>query len=432
MTSRFAGQWMAVAAVLALALVAPRPALAMPKYEKDFSAHVSLEQEYTDNLRLSSQNGGEEYINAVRPGFSVAAVSEASGIKADYDFAARYYWKMADEFIEHNARGNVWQQWENLRFDSGGSFSRSEYPIELRSGSQAIVGLRDTVSPYYRAGATPGFSWLFGAERFLRVGYNWSSYWSNDRRYQNSQQNAPNATLTYGLNQWNVVTLGYTFERASFSEGTFSNTRSFHADRANGAFTHRLSEVLNATASYSYGNIDFKVGPGYRTHNGTLGTSWQASEHTAVNLSAGYFLIDRGTAGSSKGPVINGSVTRAIPQGSLSLAGNYGFGEDYYSSENLGPYKYWSVDAHGSYELAERLSADATAGFHRNQYVLRGRTDDYWTAGAGLSYLLRPWLKGRASWAYNSYDSSAGAGFTGRLWDFNVNTYLLGLTATYD
>lgn len=422
--------WPAVAALLLAALL-PRPAAALPQYEKDFEAHLGLEQEYTDNLQLMTVQGGEDFISSLRPGFSLSAVSEKSGVKLAYDFAYSQYWKLDDGFTRHNAQGNVWQEWEHWRFDCTGAFSRQEYPLEVSPETGVILGLRDTVSPYYRTGATPGLSYQFGEERFVRAGYNYNAYWSNDPRFQNSEMSSPNVNLTYGLDRFNVLQVGYTYETSNFSQGTFSNMSDFVAHRPSGSFTHRFNPRLELTTSYAYSNLAFDTGGGYKTHTATLGATYALSEQTSMSLSAGYYQINL-NGQTQDGPVLNGSLTRRFSRGEVTLSGDWGFGEDYYTSENLGVYKYWSGRASASYQLAEYLKADAGGSYRSSDYVLEGRTDDYWNATAGLTWDVRPWLKARAAYYRTNYETVSGTGFLGRTWDFTVNNYSISLTATYD
>ncbi len=420
----------AVLFIGALLFAQAAPALALPAYKTEISARLGLEQQYTDNLQLMSITGGEDFISSVRPGFSAAATSPESGAKLDYDFGWSRYWKLDDEFLSHRGRGNVWQQWEHVRFDAAGSFSREEYPIELSPETGAITGLRDVVSPYYRAAATPGVAYQLGEERSLRAGYNYSSYWSNDPRFQNSAMHAPNVTLGYALDKFNVIDLGYTYERGLFSAGRVSNIPDFTTHRANGSYTRRYSPHLDLNAAYAFSDLDFQGGAGYRTHQATLGTNYGFSENLSISLNAGYYLIDQGGR-QLDGPVLNGLITKTFPGGQVQVAGDYGFGEDYYSAENLGVYEYWGGRVSGSYQVAERLKADANGSWRRNEYALEGRTDEYWSAGAGLSWLLRPWLSARAAYSHTDFRSEAPTSFTGRIWNFRTNSVLVGLTATY-
>lgn len=428
--TRNGATWLA-ATILLGALLESQTALALPQYEKEFSARLSVEQEYTDNVILVTPVGGEDFISTIRPGFSLAAVSEESGLKLDYDFGYSRYWELEQGFTEHDARGNLWQEWEHLHFDASGSFLRQEYPIELAPETAAIIGLRGNVSPYYRANATPGVAYEFGEERFLRAGYNYAAYWSEDRRFQDSEMNAPNVSLTYALNKFNVLDLGYTYERGSFSMGTFSNTSDLTAHRASGGYTYRFSPHLDLNASYAFKDLRFESDTGYQTHRATLGTSYGLAEDLTLSLAAGYYLID--LEGQTKsGPALSGEVTKKFSRGQVTLGGDWGFGEDYYGAENLGVYEYWSGRASASYKLSEYLTFDARGGYQSNDYALLGRTDDYWSAGGGLSWLIRPWLSARASYLHTDYMSKVGAGFTGQVWNFTVNSYLLSLTTTYD
>lgn len=412
--------------------LAPGAAGAWPLYQKDFQARLTLEQEYTDNLQLLTVTGDEDFVSSINPGLSLSAVSEESGVKLDYDFGYSQYWRLDDSFTRHNGRGSVWQEWEHWRFDATGSYSRQEYPIEVSPETGTILGLRDTVSPYYRTSATPGLAYEFGEERFIRAGYNYQAYWSNDQRFQDSELHAPNISATYALDTFNILQANYSYQQGNFSFGTFSNTSDFVAHRAGGSYTRRFNPRLDLTVAYNYGELEFDTGTGYRTHQATVGTNYAVTEDTTVALSAGYYQIDLGGGQTHEGPVLNGSLSRAFPRGRVSLSGEYGFGEDYFSSENLGVFEYWTGRLSASYELTEYLTADASGGYRNNDYQLEARTDEYWNAGAGLSWLARPWLTARAAYRHTNFTSETGAGFTGRAWDFDVNTYSLSLTATYD
>jgi hypothetical protein len=390
-----------------------------------------MDQEYTDNLFLMTALGGEDFVSTLRPGFSAAAGSERSGCSADYDFGYSRYWRLREGFTEHNARGNLWHEWEFLRFDATGHFVRREYPIEFAPGTGAVLSLRNAVSPYYRAGATPGLAYEFGEERSIRVGYDYESYWSHDARFQDSAMNSPNVALTCGLDAFNVIGLSYAHERGSFSAATFSATPDFLAHRVGAQFTHRLSPHTDAVVSYRLTDLAFDTGTGYRTHQATLGTHWDLSELTTLGLAGGYFLIDR-PGSRQDGPLLSAEVVRELYRGHLSAGGEWGFGEDYFSSENLGVYTYWNARLGADYQLREHLRAGASGTYQSNDFSLVGRTDDYWSATGNLSWLIEPWLTARLSYSHTRYRSFASSQFRGQVWDFAVNSLLLNLTSTFE
>jgi hypothetical protein len=406
-------------------------AKAAPKQGRSLDGHVTVEQSYTDNLNLATTRGGEDFLTKVRPGFSLAADSPAQGAVVNYDFGLSRYWKLDEQFTSHELRGKLWQGWEHVRLDAAGGFSRQESPIEVSPETGAVLGLRNAVKPYYRANGAPGVTYEFGPGCSVRAGYNYSTYWGDDVRFQNSQMNSPNVSVAYALDPFNVVRANYAYELGSFSRGGgLFPTSNFAAHRGGASYTRKVDTQLDVTAACSISDLSYGSGTGYQTDQLTLGTSYGFSESLKGSLSAGYYYVDKQGQGRS-GPNISGTLTKIFPRGRVSVSGERGVGEDYYSAENLGLYDFWGGRIGATLQLAERLAGHLAAGWRRSDFFSRGRTDDSWNAGGGLSWVISPWLTGRADYSHTVQQSAATAGFQGILWNFTANTVTFGLAATY-
>ncbi|MFH0810748.1 MAG: outer membrane beta-barrel protein [Pseudomonadota bacterium] len=423
-------------------------AFALPEAKKDFSAHLSLEQEYVDCLQLS-RGHGEEYISTISPGFSLSALTEASGCKLEYDLGWARYWRLNNNFVQHAAHGALWQQWEHLRFDAQGEFSRQEQNLELDPDTLTPKSIRDSVSPYYRAGASPTLSYEFGKDRSLSLGYNWATYYNDNPRFQDSEISSPEITLDYAFNPFHSARLFYAYERGDFSGGTaLSHAPDYKAHRAGGSYTYRMTDHANLSAAYSLSDLDAHDGTGYRLHNAALGLDYAVADDLALGCKLGYYLMDQTywktthllphvdwlhlADGNKSGPQIEGKLIKTFPKGTLTVTGQYGTGEDWGNAENLGIYEYWGGGVLASHALGQHLSASANAGYRRISYAQAERKDDNWSGGCGLSWTIRPWLTGALDYSHTDCQSDTGRWYSGQRWDFAVNTCLARLTAIYE
>jgi len=58
-----------------------------------FHPYISLKEEYSDNLNLTSTNKKEDYITTVQPGIKFSNMDKRSGVDLDYSLGAVFYGK---------------------------------------------------------------------------------------------------------------------------------------------------------------------------------------------------------------------------------------------------------------------------------------------------------------------------------------------------
>src|SRR3989304_3055114 len=70
---------------------------------KQFHPYISIKEEYTDNLNLTSENELNDSITTIQPGFKFLNMDETSGIDMDYMIGLVYYRNNSDlNYVSHN------------------------------------------------------------------------------------------------------------------------------------------------------------------------------------------------------------------------------------------------------------------------------------------------------------------------------------------
>jgi uncharacterized protein (PEP-CTERM system associated) len=128
------------------------------------SPAVSLEQSYSDNAKLTSDDEESESITILRP--SISAYREGARASVDFNYAPeyRYYWDDTedDELVNFlRAEGNVELLEDHVFLDGWGTADLTTITSTAGSGINGVTGLDDTTE-VYSAGISPYFKTRMG------------------------------------------------------------------------------------------------------------------------------------------------------------------------------------------------------------------------------------------------------------------------------
>jgi uncharacterized protein (PEP-CTERM system associated) len=143
-------------------------------------------------------------------------------------------------------------------------------------------------------------------------------------------------------------------------------------------------------------------------HSGGAGLDLEVTENSSLSLSGGYYYrdLERGDNNDS----LFGSLlfSQIFARGFLDLEAATGYREQYIQAENLGFTEYYRASASLNYQLLEKLTANISGFFQRDEYIDTEpeRDDDTWQGRIGLHYLLLPWLSSSLSYVHRRVDSN--------------------------
>jgi hypothetical protein len=224
-------------------------------------------------------------------------------------------------------------------------------------------------------------------------------------------ENAANALLSFRFNIHNGIDVFYEHVNYEYGE-TFppEPDRDFDGDEARGRYTYYFDPRTSAFVDYRFYHRNFEretvFFPDYVVHDPRLGFSRDLYENVTLTASAGYAVRDaddKKKEGTFSG---RGDFSAQYKRLTVSLLGEAGFGEDFFSAETFGFYEFWRAGFNGKFELLERLWAEGYFFIERDRYADIGRADRYLNVRGLLSYQFLKWFFFSVEYTYNNRDSN--------------------------
>ena len=417
---------LALIIILALPSVLGFPIIADAATRKTLTPRVSLQEQYDDNIYLEADNEDSDWITLVSPGISLALEGPDTTMNLDYEAGFSFYQDDTDmNSTRHQAQGD-WNQrlTPSVMLQASDAFVRSEEPLVETAGQ--IKEIRTERSIYYRNDGQASVSCDFGAEDQVTAGYR--NRYLNDGSSLDEDSQGHEGFL--GLDKWfsSHYGIGMTF---SYNRGHFEQTHDFDAYQGGLTLNYRprLSRRLYGRYNLLYHDFEPAEADDYRIHHGALGLVLTLGYDTDLNLEGGYFVQDYLNGDQTEGGTFNGGLSTRIKSVSLNLGGSSGYDEDYFSSENLGFYKFRRVSGSVKYLITDSFYAFGTASYSWQEFfgtdTHRDRKDEVWHTSAGLSLSFWQWLTLSLE-GTNSKRDSDDPGM-----DFEDNRGLLRLTVSY-
>lgn len=394
---------------------------------KTLTPRISLQQQYDDNIYLEPENEDSDWITLVSPGISFALEGPDTTMNLDYEAGFSFYQDDSDmNSTRHQAQAD-WNQrlTPSVRFQASDAFVRSEEPFVETAGR--IKEIRTERSIYYRNDGQASVSCDFGAEDQVTAGYR--NRYLNDGSSLDEDSQGHEGFL--GLDKWfsSHYGIGMTF---SYNRGHFEQTDDFDGYQAGLTLNYRPRLSRRLYGRYNFLYHDFEPPEGdddYRIHHGALGVILTLGHDSDFNLEGGYFVQDYLNGDQMEGGTFSGSLSTRIQSVSLSLGGSGGYDQDYFSSENLGFYRFRQVSGSVKYLITDSLYAFGAANYSWQEFfgadTRRDRRDEVWYRSAGLSLSFWQWLILSLEGTHSKRDSDDPA------MDFTDNRVMLRLTASY-
>ncbi len=406
--------------VLSLALLSGSARAESKQFQ--WSTRISVSEEYDDNIFLAPNDEEDDWITSVTPGLTLAVMMKETEVRLDYDLSFEWY-------ATNNEYDDVYQSLtlsglkdipiaEHLTLDLDERFYIAEDPIEP---GEDVTSVRRTRDRYYRNTFRGRINHLFGEEDALYAGAHHILLENDDPDVEDSQGYGPMA----GINYWFNIHHGFGLDYA-YTRGEFDVSEDYDQNLGSIMYTYRFSPKTRTDLTYRYDSFDYK-GPreDYVVHTTTVGLSRDFTDQMSGSISGGYYIQDPDESDDQDGFSGAVSFTRRSEKSTLALAGSTGYRQQFYEAENLGFSKFYAASATLGYQLLERLSANLSGFYARDEYqeTVTDREDKTWGGSAACKWLLLRWLSGSLSYQYRQRDSTNAAD------EYTDNRVMLTLTA---
>jgi len=413
-----------------------------------FHPFISLQEDYSDNINLTSTNRKADFMTTVAPGlrFSTAPIStslipgqfqampvrpgmlitpgrfpqpppapEPWGVDLNYLLGLVSYAQNSQlNYVSHAGTLNTWYSIDpkfTLRLRD--YYIRSENPIEREYAAgvpadQFLIGIQRERAVYSRNVLEPTVEYRFGREDRISLYYRNNIYQTESSSSQNSQENFFNPRLVYWFNIRNGVTLEYGLTR-----GDFQVAPDLWGHMGRARYTYRFSPSTSAFGEYIFIKRDFEPpGIDYNLHTPSIGLEHAFSPTLRARVQGGYYSRIPETGSQNDGITYDLGLTKIIERTSLAFSFQGGYREDFFSSQNFGFTRYYRSIARVSHPFTERTNS-ALSGSYEVIEFSSGQRDNIWRIFGNVSYLALKWLAVSLTLSYLEDDSNvSSAGYS--------------------
>ena len=408
----------------------------------EFLPSISISQEYDDNLYLDDRDETSDYISTASPRGILNLSTQTSQMEIMYSPSFVKYNEMdKHDTTRHSASltftRQINQYWS---INCSERYIKSEEPIE---DIDDVNGFRSGRDSYQRNNGRASFSYLFGAERELSMGYQYSwldnNYGNRDlslpddsiddsERIDNGTTQRPFCNIDYWFNITNGLELDYEFVKAIFwGENAFPENPANYTGHSLGiTYKHRFRQDSIAFVKSAFTERDFDENTSIFSQDDdhiiyelTAGLDRSLSQYYSLAFDIGFFTQINDVRNDESGIIYSLSVIKNMKHGQITVNGAGGWDELYLQGGPQGFSNYWSFLTRLDYQLLEPLTGYMSASFRHD----KDGSDRKWDS-----------LEGRLGLKWNFYDHLSFSldysyaerdGFD----DFQVNRVMLIMSA---
>jgi hypothetical protein len=392
-----------------------------------FHPYVSVEEEYNDNIDLTSKNENEDFITTIRPGLKYSNMDAFSGIDLDYNAGFVFYGKNENlNYISHNGSLNAkYLTKKHINFFLRDSFIRSDDPREREfftplEENKFVLSTNTERNTYWRNVVSPTVEYQFSPQNRVGINYRNNIYKTDSSTPDDSQEDYINPFLTWQFDKKNEIYLEY-----GYTIGNFESSSDFTAHRANARYSYYFRPQSTVFGEYTFTTRNFDPPSiDYDIHEPSIGITYAFNPNFNASAQVGYFVKEPETGSNTDGISYKANVTNRDVKTTYVLNLEGGYNEDYFTSENLGFSRYHRLTGSITHFLAMRTSAGLYGDIERAKFDT-GRKD--WTWGIGGTFSHRPleWLTLSLDVSHRNRDSNISID------DYTENRGILKITATY-
>jgi hypothetical protein len=400
--------------------------------------YISVKEEYSDNLNLTSTDKKEDFFTTVQPGIKFSNMDEMAGVDLDYSLGAVFYSKNSDlNYISHNASLNAkYLTSQHINFYLKESFIRSDDPREQEyftttADNRYVLATQTERAIYWRNVIAPTIEYQFGPENRLGVNYRNNLYRTESASGRDSQENYINPFFSYWFDKQNGISLDYGYTR-----GDFEKDPDLTGHQANARYTNRFSPQSSVFAEYTFSRRTFESpgvnspgvnspGVDYDVHEPAVGITHAFSPTLNASAQVGYFWRQPKTGSGESGFSYKGELTNIDPRTTYKVSLQGGYTEDFFTSENLGFNRYHRLTGSVTHMLDRRISVGGFASIERAEFDQPEHRDTTWGIGGRASYMPLKWLTLALEVSHNDKQSDVS------LYEYTENRGMFTITATY-
>ncbi len=409
-------------------------------YLSKFYPHLTVQEQYSDNLFLSSTNRVSDYLTVISPGIRFSTVTSAqpeAAVDLNYTLGLNFYAKNSDlNYVSHTADLNAWYTYNRrLSLRLREYFIRSENPLERAYYQGALPNEYLPESQggrfiYTRNVVEPSIGYQLGREDRFDLFYRNMFYNNENPQIQDSQENHIRPRLIYWFNMRNGMELETAVTRGEFSKiQVVGQAQDFWSYRPRARYIYRFSprtsvfgELLYEHFNVASPDIDYDI------YNPTIGFSHSFTPTLTVYGQFGYFWQKPQFGEEQTGPSYDAGITQVTPRTTYVLSFRGGYANSFFNSQNSGFVTFNEVLGNITHLLERRLSVGLNGSLNRVEYVdaRPSHTDWIWRIGGRITYLPLRWLSISLDAYHAQNDSDLSTAF-----GYKENRVFLSLTAFY-
>lgn len=400
-------------------------------YVLTYDTHITVTEEYNDNIYQDPDDEVDDFITLVSPGFMSQLLWQKVGLRAAYDLGFSYYDQESDnDSTRHHARvESWWSMSQNTQVSLSDTWIRSE----------DLVDMEDTASEQNRREqydsntASLNMNHRFGERRNISLGYSHTLLNYDSDTSEDNQSHNVNGAFSYFFSRWIGIesSVGYT-------RGLYDVSQDFDEWIGVLRLVKVLSRQTEVNVAYSHsimtwdrsGGIDIEND--YQVYNPSVGIRHTTRNDATMDLNIGYFVQDIEDQHNEKGLTFDGNIgkTWTFRRGMVQLEATSGYEESQLRSENLGFTVYYGANASGLYTISREISMNLDCSYRNNDYVNTGtgstddRTDKIFFAVWRVNWDIKRWLRTSLQYSYHQNDSNEDVN------DYTENRVLASLTIT--
>jgi len=383
------------------------------------SPSLDLSTEYNDNIYWTREKESD-IINRISPAISLSIPGYHKELTLSYGAGFEFFVKNTTEnTVTHRVNGEAsYRATERLNLKLADTYIRSKTLSEIE-----LYGLRRRRESYWQNSLTPSLDYTFGPDRVLSLGYRYIKSQFETYAYENSTEHSGTIGLKYGLNPHNMLTLNYMFTHGQFSYYWGKLNRHLFELGYEYIISPRTSIIAGTSyirSSYTeIGAIDYQI------YGVFLGLTRVITPYLNLSARGGYFIQDPEMDNGSSGFLGDFAINYSRGKTRLSLSGEKGYTEVFFTTENLGFSTYWRILANASRDILRHWRLELLGSYTKNHYVYAHREDRFWTTGANISYSPVKWFRGMLSYEHTRLDTTY-------LYEgYSVNRVILSLYFVY-
>ncbi len=370
----------------------------------DLTPSLSITEEYDDNIYLTNKNKISSYITMASPSLDFSLLSQHTQLVLEYTPTfVRYSEDNEDSTTRHSGILTfVRDLSEHFRFNLSNTYVKSDDPLEE---TEEILGARDSRNTYQRNTGNVSFSYLFGPQNSLTVGYQNTSLKNEDDDEDDGRAERSYASLTYQINIKNRLELEYEYTREDFwrehASPSAPASDDFYGHRPTIRYIYNFAPHTSGILGYNFTTRNFEgVEEDYKVHDSSIGFEHAFSPSHSISAGAGYFIQKNDFSSDESGLTYDLSISRQFEHGNINIGGSGGWDETTLQANATRFTRYWSTNVSAEYQILEPLSAFAIGSFRHDKEDEPNRKYDIIDWNCGLRWTFLRWFSLSLDYTY--------------------------------